>query len=99
MLNSLKITLAVLLTLGASAMVAAQTNAPADPGNPTPTFRVNVVSRSTPAVNYGHRGGSTKINFKGTELMFGAAGAATVQGERGESNRESRFARPGSLLR
>jgi hypothetical protein len=96
MLNRLKITLAVLLALGASAMVGAQTNAPADPGNPTPTFRVNVVSRSTPAVNYDHRGGSTKINFKGTELVFGAA---TVQSERGESNRESRFARPGSLLR
>jgi outer membrane protein OmpA-like peptidoglycan-associated protein len=85
MLKSSKIALAVLLSLSTCALVHAQTNAPADPGNPTPTFRFNVVSRTTPAVNYGHRGGSTKINFKGTELMSGATGAATVQSKRGDT--------------
>jgi outer membrane protein OmpA-like peptidoglycan-associated protein len=85
MSKSSKIALAVLLSLNTCAVVHGQTNAPADPGNPTPTFRFNVVSRTTPAVNYGHRGGSTKINFKGTELMSGATGAATVQSKRGDT--------------
>lgn len=85
MLKSSKITLAVIVALGASAVVAAQTNAPAEPGNPTPTFRVNVVSRTTPAVNYGHRGDSTKIDFQGTDLMPGARGTARVQSKRGDT--------------
>ena len=85
MLKSSKIALTVLLALGASAVAAAQTNAPAAPDNPTPTFRFNVVSRTTPAVNYGHRGGSTKIDFRGTELMPGARGEAEVQGKRGDT--------------
>ena len=85
MLKSSKLTLLVLLSLTTYALAHAQTNRPADLGNPTPTFRANVVSRTTPAVNYGHRGGSTKINFKGTELMSGAEGAATVQSKRGNT--------------
>src|SRR5271154_1133115 len=85
MLKSSKIALTVLLALGATAVAAAQTNSPAAPDNPTPTFRFNVVSRTTPAVNYGHRGGSTKIDFKGTELMPGAQGGAEVQGKRGDT--------------
>jgi outer membrane protein OmpA-like peptidoglycan-associated protein len=85
MLKSSKMALTVLLALGVPAAAAAQTSAPAAPDNPTPTFRFNVVSRTTPAVNYGHRGGSTKINFKGTELMPGAEGRATVQSKRGDT--------------
>jgi outer membrane protein OmpA-like peptidoglycan-associated protein len=85
MLKSSKIALSVLLAFGASAVPAAQRNAPAAPDNPTPTFRFNVISRTTPAVNYGHRGGSTKINFKGTELMPRAEGRATVQSKRGDT--------------
>jgi outer membrane protein OmpA-like peptidoglycan-associated protein len=85
MLKSSKIALTVLLAFGASAVPAAQKNTPAAPDNPTPTFRFNVISRTTPAVNYGHRGGSTKINFKGTELMPRAEGSATVQSKRGDT--------------
>ena len=50
---------------------------------PTPIFRIQVVSRSTPAVNYLHRGGSTKIDFAGTPLMPDGKGGATVESERG----------------
>jgi outer membrane protein OmpA-like peptidoglycan-associated protein len=85
MLKTSKVTLAVLLALSVSAIAQAQTSAPAEPGNPTPTFRVNVVSRTARAVNYGHHGDSTKINFKGTELMLGAQGEATVQSKRGDT--------------
>ena len=54
-----------------------------EPGIPTPIFRIQVVSRSTPAVNYLHRGGATKINFEGTPLMSPGRGIATVESERG----------------
>jgi hypothetical protein len=63
MFKTSHITLAVLMTLGASALAHAQTQVPADSGNPTPTFRMNVVSRTTRAVSYRHRSGATKINF------------------------------------
>jgi outer membrane protein OmpA-like peptidoglycan-associated protein len=54
-----------------------------EPGMPTPIFRIQVVSRSTPAVNYLHRGGATKIDFEGTPLMSAGKGSATVESERG----------------
>jgi outer membrane protein OmpA-like peptidoglycan-associated protein len=54
-----------------------------EPGMPTAIFRIQVVSRSTAAVNYLHRGGSTKINFEGTSLMTPGRGVATVESERG----------------
>jgi outer membrane protein OmpA-like peptidoglycan-associated protein len=85
MLKTSTVALAVLLALSVSALAQAQRNAPAEPGNPTPSFRVNVVSRTARAVNYGHRGGSTKINFRGTDLMPGALGGATVQSKRGDT--------------
>jgi hypothetical protein len=54
-----------------------------EPGMPTAIFRIQVVSRSTPAVNYLHRGGATKIDFEGTPLMADGKGGATVESERG----------------
>jgi outer membrane protein OmpA-like peptidoglycan-associated protein len=85
MLKISQVTLAVVIALVASASAPAQTHLPAEPGNPTPTFRANVVSRTARAVNYGHRGDSTKINFKGTDLMPDAQGGATVQSKRGDT--------------
>jgi len=49
-----------------------------EPGMPTAIFRIQVVSRSTAAVNYLHRGGATKIDFEGTPLMADGKGGATV---------------------
>src|SRR5216684_1890964 len=77
------ITLAAVLTLGASAQAQTQTQVPADSGNPTSTYRINVVSRTTRAVSYKHRSGATKINFQGTDLMPAAAGEAKVESKRG----------------
>jgi outer membrane protein OmpA-like peptidoglycan-associated protein len=85
MLKISHVTLAIAIALTAPAFAQAQSNAPAEPGNPTPTFRVNVVSRTARAMNYGHRGGSTKINFRGTDLMPQALGGATVQSKRGDT--------------
>ena len=39
---------------------------PAETGQPMPIFRVTVVARTTKAVNYHHRTGSTHIDFRGT---------------------------------
>jgi outer membrane protein OmpA-like peptidoglycan-associated protein len=83
------ITLAVAMTLGASAQ--AQTQVPADSGNPTPTYRINVVNRTTRAVSYRHRSGATKIDFQGTDLMPGASGEAKVESKRGALEIEVEF--------
>jgi outer membrane protein OmpA-like peptidoglycan-associated protein len=49
----------------------------------TPIFRVNVYARTTRAVNYRHRGGSTTVDFRGTELMPQVEGHAKVDGKAG----------------
>jgi outer membrane protein OmpA-like peptidoglycan-associated protein len=75
------IALAVIMTIGASAQAQSQVHA--ESGNPTPTYRINVVSRTTRAVTYRHRSGSTKVDFQGTDLMPAAAGEAKVESKRG----------------
>jgi outer membrane protein OmpA-like peptidoglycan-associated protein len=57
----------------------------------TPTFRVVVTSRTTPAVNYKHRSGSTKVDFAGTDLMPSADGKAEVNSKRGAIEIEAEF--------
>jgi outer membrane protein OmpA-like peptidoglycan-associated protein len=50
---------------------------------PAPIYRVTVVSRSLCAVNYQHRSGPTKIDFRGTVLLPAAYGEATVESKKG----------------
>ena len=50
---------------------------------PMPVFRVNVYARSASAVNYRHRGGSTTVGFRGTDLMPEITGRAKVDGKVG----------------
>ncbi len=87
-----------LLLLTVAVAAGAQVN-PAQQANPTqnvpsgntqvqsgqsmPVYRVTVVSKSTKAVNYRHRGGATKIDFKGTALMPRANGEAKVESKQG----------------
>jgi len=54
-----------------------------EPMEKTPVFRTNVVTRTTKAVDYRHRGGSTKVDLRGTELMPQAAGEAKVESKTG----------------
>ena len=74
---------AVAIALAASAQAQTQRQTPADAVNPTATYRMNVVSRTTRAVSYRHRSGATKINFEGTNLMPSASGEARVDSKRG----------------
>ena len=48
-----------------------------------PTMRISVVSRTTKAVNYRHRGGSTTVDFKGTDQMPEVTGRAKVDSKSG----------------
>src|SRR3989475_9406733 len=54
-----------------------------EPMEKRPVFTVKVVSRTTKAVNYRHRGGSTKVDLEGTELMLEARGEARVESKTG----------------
>jgi outer membrane protein OmpA-like peptidoglycan-associated protein len=51
--------------------------------NDMPVFRVTVTERTTQAVNYRDMGGSTEVNFKGTDLMPDVEGHAKVEGKAG----------------
>ena len=88
--NISKISLALAMTLGASTYGQAQQQ-PAQAGDPIPTYRVSVVSRTAQAVNYRHRSGGTKIDFQGTDLMRNARGEATVNSKRGRLEVEVEF--------
>ena len=54
-----------------------------DPNSPQPIFRIEVVEHTIAAVNYLHRGGSTRIDFAGTPIMSMGKGSAKVESERG----------------
>jgi len=93
MFKQLAVTTAV-----AAALLAGQNEPASAPPNPTSVpapaqdqaedigtiFKVEVVARTTQAVNYLHRGGSTKIDFRGTALMPQGKGDATVESEKGD---------------
>jgi len=64
---------------------------PNDTGRPMPIFKVTVVSRTTKAINYHHRTGSTHIDFRGTELMPAARGEAKVASQMGSTKIETRL--------
>jgi len=91
MQNISKISLALAITLSASMYGQAQQQAPAQAGDPIPTYRVSVVSRTAQAVNYRHRSGATKIDFQGTDLMRSARGQASVNSKRGRMTIEVEF--------
>jgi len=81
----------VALSLSALAQTNPQTATALEPMAQTPTFRVVVISRTTPAVNYKHRSGSTKVDFAGTDLMPSADGQAEVNSKRGAIEIEAEF--------
>ncbi|HVR26864.1 MAG TPA: OmpA family protein [Candidatus Polarisedimenticolia bacterium] len=64
-------------------------NAPTQ--NDMPVFRVTVTERTTKAVNYRHRGGSTEVDFRGTELMPEVGGHAKVDGKGGRLSINAEF--------
>jgi outer membrane protein OmpA-like peptidoglycan-associated protein len=61
-----------------------------------PLFRVTVVGRTTSAINYRPRSGSTKVDFNGTTMMSAAVGEAKISGEKGHIRINARFDKMGS---
>jgi outer membrane protein OmpA-like peptidoglycan-associated protein len=91
MQNISKFSLALAIMLSASVYGQAKPQEPAHPGDPTPTYRVSVVSRTAQAVSYKHRSGSTHVDFQGTDLMPSARGEAKVESKRGALGIEAEF--------
>src|SRR5258707_3112356 len=57
-----------------------------------PIYRITVVQRSLPAVNYGHRSEPTKIDFRGTVLAPSTRGSATIEAKSGAVTVHAKFA-------
>jgi outer membrane protein OmpA-like peptidoglycan-associated protein len=88
--KSSAVLLAVLAVLGVSTLTHAQTTE-SNEHFQTLNYNVTVVSRTTRAVKYEHRHGSTKIDFEGTTLMPGASGVAEVASKSGAMKIEAEF--------
>lgn len=86
------------LSLGLiSVGLAAAFAAPLPQNEPvSPVFKVNVVAKSTKAINYRHRSGSTEINFIGTAIMPKARGTAKVDSRQGAISIDANFRDIGS---
>src|SRR5437870_4439245 len=59
--------------------------------NPIFKLTVNVVERTTKAINYRHRGGATMVDFRGTPLLPNAKGEARVESKQGYIEIEVKF--------
>src|SRR5262245_30598199 len=56
-----------------------------------PIYRVTVIQRSIPAINYQYRSLPTRIDFRGTVLQPKAKGEATVESKRGRTEIDAKF--------
>jgi len=74
-------------------LIAASASANPQPASAqdVPVFRVTVVGRTVPAVNYRPRSGDTRVDFAGTGLMPRAKGQAWIEGEKGYIKIDARF--------
>lgn len=59
--------------------------------NGVPIYKITVVGRDIPAINYFHRSGSTRIGFEGTSLLPGAKGRAEVNSLNGRTEIKAHF--------
>ncbi len=65
---------------------------PVQLNNGEPLYKIEVVARDIPAVNYFHRSKETKIAFQGTQLLPEARGTAEVKAEGGRTRIELHLA-------
>ena len=76
-----------ILVLGCSVALAQS------PADGVPLYRVTVIGRTAKAINYLHRGGPTKLDFKGTVLLTEGRGEATVESKQGATQIDAKFER------
>ena len=60
-------------------------------GSSIPIYRITVIDRTMKAINYQHRNGATKIDFRGTDLLPKARGEAKVESKKGYIEIEVEF--------
>lgn len=70
---------------------AALAQVPREGNNPIYRITINVVERTTTAINYQHRGGSTTIDFRGTALLPDSRAEAKVESKQGYIEIEVEF--------
>ena len=74
----------------AAAIVSAQTPATTAAASAT-TAPATTVSRTTTAMHYRLQGGSTKVDFRGTDLLRSASGEAKVEGKKTNFEIDAKF--------
>jgi outer membrane protein OmpA-like peptidoglycan-associated protein len=85
--KSILVTLLCLLVCVPAAVAQAQREG----NNPIYRITINVVERTTTAINYQHRGGSTTIDFRGTALLPDSRAEAKVESKQGYIEIEVEF--------
>ena len=80
-----------LVSLPMAVMSASAAQIPQRAKQPIYTITINVVDRTTKAINYQHRNGATKIDFRGTPLLPAAHGEAKVESKQGYIEIEVEF--------
>jgi hypothetical protein len=83
--------LVVAVSAGAAQNTASQLQVQQGGENPIYKITINVVERKATAINYRHRSGATKIDFRGTPLMPAAHGEAKVESKQGYIEIEVEF--------
>lgn len=94
----------LLFALAAGGFLSAQEMNPTATQNPAPSqqqpetteggvplYKIEVVGREIPAINYFHRSSATKIGFQGTSLLPQAHGEAKVQAQAGRTVIDASF--------
>jgi outer membrane protein OmpA-like peptidoglycan-associated protein len=84
-------TLVMVSLLVFALVAAAQVQVQRGGDNPIYKLTINVVERTTTAINYQHRSGSTTIDFRGTPLLAQARGEAKVESKQGYIEIEVEF--------
>src|SRR3954463_9794737 len=84
-------TILALVSLPIAAMAAGGAQIPQRSKQPLYTITINVVERTTKAINYRHRSASTKIDFRGTPLLSAARGQADVESKQGYIEVDANF--------
>jgi outer membrane protein OmpA-like peptidoglycan-associated protein len=81
----------LLVAQSPQAAIPTQQSVQSQTDSSTPVYRVIVIGRTMKAINYQHRGGATKIDFRGTDLQPRARGEAKVESKKGYMEIEVEF--------
>jgi outer membrane protein OmpA-like peptidoglycan-associated protein len=87
----LTVSLVTIISAQAQLANASQVQVQRSGDNPLYKITVNVVERTTKAINYRHHSGATKVDFRGTALLPESRGEAKVESKQGYIEIEVEF--------